>query len=453
MTVALEPLLPPIPAMLLVLVVLGGLMLGLRTLQHRRRIHPELSRKMLHVGMGFVTLTFPWLFGTAMWPVVLLGVLASASLYTLRRSSWLRERFGGVLHGVSRDSLGEIYFPVGVAGLFFLADGDTVSYIIPVLLLALGDAVAALIGVRYGSLKYETGEGQKSLEGSLAFLLVAFLSAHVPLLLATNTGRAESLLIGLILGLLLTLIEAVAWRGLDNLFIPLGAFLLLRSFLPLGVLDLLVRLGVTLALVGFAVLYRRQTTLNSGAVLGSALIAYLAWALGGWQWMVAPITLFSTYALLFPRENRDGTSRTHDISDVLRATGVGISWLFLAAAYDRPDFLLPYTVSFAAHLAIIGIIRLQERFNRNEEGLVTAVAVIKSALLMLVPYYLCAGPNSRPALVTLLVLAPVGTIVGIAGAHLSGIVPGDNPLKYRRWVLQLGVAIGSALTAKGIAPW
>ncbi|MBC8135102.1 MAG: hypothetical protein H8F28_04340 [Fibrella sp.] len=448
-----EPLLPPIPGMLLVLVVLGGLMLGLRVLRHRRDLHPELTRKLLHIGMGLVTLTFPWLFSTAVWAVVTLGVLASVSLYALRRSSALRKRFGGVLDGVSRDSLGEIYFPVAVAALFYLANGNTVTFVIPVLLLALGDAVAALIGVRYGSLKFETGEGTKSLEGSLAFLLVAFLSAHVPLLLATNTGRAESLLIGLILGLLLMLIEAVAWRGLDNLFIPLGAFLLLRSFLPLSVLDLSVRLGVTLALVAFAVLYRRQTTLNSGAVLGAALIAFLAWALGGWQWMVAPITLFSTYALFFPRENRDGSSRTHDIHDVLRATGVGIGWLFLAAANNRPDFLLPYTISFATHLAIIGVIRLQERFSSSEGRLAPAIAVIKSMVLMLLPYYFLVGHDNRPSLVTLLVLAPIGIAFGIVGARIAGVVPGDNRPKYRRWILQAGVAAGSALTMKGVIPW
>lgn len=449
----MHPLLPPIPAMLLVLVVLGGLMLGLRTLSKRRGLHPELTRKLLHIGMGLTTLTFPWLFGKAVWAVVTLGVLASVSLYALRCSSALRSRFGGVLDGVSRDSMGEIYFPIGVATLFYLSHGNTVIFVIPVLLLALGDAVAALIGVRYGSLKFETGEGQKSLEGSLAFFLVAFLSAHVPLLLGTEIGRAECLLIGLILGLLLMLIEAVAWRGLDNIFIPLGAFLLLRSFLPLSVLDLSVRLGVTLALVAFAILYRRRTTLNSGAVLGAALIAFLAWALGGWQWMVAPITLFSTYALFFPRENRDGTSRTHDIHDVLRATGVGIAWLFLAAAYDRPDFLLPYTVSFAAHLAIIGVIRLQERFHSTEGRLVPAIAVFKSTLLILLPYYLIVGTDNRPSLVALLIFAPIGIVVGIVGAHLAGIVPGDNRPKYRRWIMQVGVAAGSALTMKGIAPW
>ncbi len=445
--------LPPIPAMLLVLIVLGGLMLGLRLLRQRRYLHPELTRKLVHVGMGLVTLTFPWLFGTAAWCVVTLGIVASASLYALRNSSALRQQFGGVLDGVSRDSWGEVYFPIGVAALFYLAHGDTVVFIIPVLLLALGDAVAALIGVRYGSVQYETGEGKKSLEGSLAFFLVAFLSAHVPLLLATNTGRAESLLIGLILGLLMMLIEAVAWRGLDNLFIPLGAFLLLRSFLPLSVLDLTVRLGVTVGLVGFAVLYRRKTTLNGSAVLGAALIAFLAWALGGWQWMIAPITLFSTYALLFPRENRDGTTRMHDIHDVLRATGVGIAWLFLAAAYHRSDFLLPYTVSFAAHLAIIGVIRLQERFGGRERHFVPIIALVKSMILLLVPYYLLAGRQDRSSWITLLVLAPVGIGIGIAGARLAGVIPGTPRSQYRRWILQAGVAAGSALTMKGILPW
>ncbi len=453
------PLLPPIPAVLLVLAVFGALMMGLRALGKRQKLHPELLRKLLHVGMGAVTLTFPRLFGSDPVPVIALGVVASVGLLALRQSSLLRARFGGVLDGVSRDSLGEVYFPVGVAALFYFAHGDLVMFGIPVLLLALGDAVAALIGVRYGSLRYETGEGQKSLEGSLGFFLVAFLSTHVPLLLATGTGRAESLLIGIILGLLMMLVEAVAWNGLDNLFIPLGTLLLLRAFRPLGVSDLSVRLGVTLMLVAFAVLYRRRTTLNDSAALGAALVAFLAWTLGGWQWLPAPITLFALYAWLFPRENRDGTSRTHDIRDVLRATGVGIVWLFLAATYHRPDFLLPYTVSFAAHLAIIGVIRLRGTFRDAEGKWVIARSFLQASVAMLVPYYVISkfvgGSSESPW--TVLVLAPVGIAVGITGARFAewpddDATPARKRGSSRRWILQAGVALGSALVARGISP-
>jgi len=437
----------PLISMALVVGTLLGMMRGLRTL--KGRLHPELLRKLLHVGMGLVTLSFPWLFASD-WPVVILAVGSSAGLLLLRQSSALRSRLGGVVDGVERQSFGEVYFPIGVAVLFVLSQGDPVAYSVPLLLLALGDAVAALVGVRYGSMRYTTSEGQKSWEGSIAFFLVAFLSVHIPLLLFTETGRAESLFIGLTMGLLVMLLEAVAWRGLDNLFIPLGGFMLLRAFRRLDATTLGGFLLVALLLVAFALVWRRRTTLNDSAVLGAALIAFVAWAVGGWRWLIPPMTLFSLYALLFPRANADGTSRTHDVYDVLQATGVGMLWLFAASTLERPAYLLPYTVSFAAQLAIIGVTRYGAHF-RDAQGKGQIVAVVlKSLAVLLVPFgvleYVAAPTFPRPLLwVALLVCAPAGVFLGVVGERLGAGDRAGSRLVRRRWLRQVGVFVGSAL--------
>jgi phytol kinase len=68
-----------------------------------------------------------------------------------------------------RRSLGEVYFPAAVAVLFCLSHQTPLLFCIPILMLTLADAVAALIGVRYGRLRYQTLEGQKSAEGSITF--------------------------------------------------------------------------------------------------------------------------------------------------------------------------------------------------------------------------------------------------------------------------------------------
>ena len=57
---------------LIVPAALGGL-LGILSIYRRlARPHPELVRKLLHVGMGCVTLSFPWLFDSPT-PVVILA--------------------------------------------------------------------------------------------------------------------------------------------------------------------------------------------------------------------------------------------------------------------------------------------------------------------------------------------------------------------------------------------
>ena len=241
--------------MCLVVSIFGVLMVGLSAYRRSRSKDPELVRKLLHIGMGLVTLTFPWLFA-AIWPVLLLTVVFTLFLTSLRLSRPLQQLLGGVIDGVARQSMGEIYFPLAVGLVFLLSAGDPITFCIPMLILALADSGAALIGKRYGTLRYAAGDGEKSVEGSAAFLIVAFLSTQVPLLLFTNTGRSESMVIALTLALLVMLLEAIAWRGLDNLFIPLGAFLLLKTFLKLDATTLAAHLGIAVVLVILSVLFR-----------------------------------------------------------------------------------------------------------------------------------------------------------------------------------------------------
>ena len=272
-------MLNPWLAILLTMLTLGAMLGGLAVLQRRLDKHPELIRKLLHIGMGLVTLSFPWLFQVN-WPIILLAVGAVVVLLLVKWRGTDQSGIRNVVYGVARDSLGEIYFPIAIVILFVLSKDDPVLFAIPVLILTLADAVAALIGVRYGQIHYSTADGVKSTEGSIAFFIVTFMSAHIPLLLLTSTGRVETLLIALILGVLVMLLEALAWRGLDNLFIPLGGYLLLKVYLTMDPSDLLMRLFASIALVVFVIFWRRKTTLLDSAALAGALIGYLAWAAG-----------------------------------------------------------------------------------------------------------------------------------------------------------------------------
>jgi hypothetical protein len=104
-----------------------GLVLGLllaffamlRVFQRFASPHPEVVRKLMHVGMGLATLSFPWLFSD-LWPVLLLAGLTMPALVAIRLVRGLKSGLGTVLGGVARKSLGEFYFVLSVAGLFWL---------------------------------------------------------------------------------------------------------------------------------------------------------------------------------------------------------------------------------------------------------------------------------------------------------------------------------------------
>jgi len=352
----------------------------LRVVSARCSLHPETSRKAVHIAMGLVTLSFPWLF-RAGWPVLLLSLLAIAALAGTRLITPLRERFGGVLNGVERRSLGEIYFPVAVAALYLLAAGNRLLYVIPLLTLTLADAVAALVGVRYGRHRFCTSEGTKSAEGSLAFFMVAFLSACLPLLLLSNTGQAESLLIALVLGILVMLFEAVSVGGLDNLFIPLGCYALLRRYLTLEADELLFRLGAICLLALLVFCWRKRTTLKESGLLATALVGYMNWALGGWQWLVVSLIFFLTYTVLWPR-NGGSCHPVHTVRVVASVAAPGMLWL-LISVHTGTSLIAPFTFSYAAHSVMIGVTQLGSGRSDLAPRRCLLQAVMRSWLLFL----------------------------------------------------------------------
>ena len=375
--------------MAIVMAALGGLLGGLAYLQKHFPGHPELFRKLLHIGMGLVTLSFPWLFQEN-WPVIVLAVTAILVLLGLKWRGADSAGIHNVVHGVARDSLGEIYFPIAVAILFLLTRENTILFTIPVLILTLADAVAALIGVRYGKIHYSTAEGVKSTEGSVAFFVVTFMSVHIPLLLLTTTGRVETLLIALILGVLVMLLEALAWRGLDNLFIPLGGYLLLKVYLDMGASDLLMRLVVSIALVLFVILWRKRTTLLDSAALSGALIGYLVWAVAGWQWFLPVLLLFVTYTTLSPK-NELNSVRMHDVRAVLAVCLPGMVWLFLARSENWAELYFPFTVSFAIQLGLIGLARLRFQNPATNKASLLLRCIIIGGVIIFIPWILITG--------------------------------------------------------------
>ena len=235
--------------MLLVGACFGALIIGLRTLRDARGAEPELLRKLLHIGMGLVGLSLPWLFAAA-WPVLLLAALFALGLGICRTSVRWRRFEGGIIDGISRDSLGDLCFPIAVGILFLVSSGDPLTFCIPMLILTLADAAAALVGTRCGAHRYGRPGHEKSFEGSCAFFAVAFPSTCLLTEFLAGVGHAEALLLSLTLALLVTLVEAITWKGVDNLTVPWAAFLLLRLLCGRDLDSLAACLGVTLGVMG-----------------------------------------------------------------------------------------------------------------------------------------------------------------------------------------------------------
>ena len=130
-----------------------------------------------------------------------------------------------------------------VAFLFLASQSERLLFYVPVIVLTLADTASALVGLRYGKTRYPTPGGEKSIEGSVAFFVVGFVSTYMALALTGAKSAANSLLIAALVGLAGMVLEASAWHGLDNLLIPVGAYLVLATNLDASLGALSCRLG------------------------------------------------------------------------------------------------------------------------------------------------------------------------------------------------------------------
>lgn len=425
----------PVGAWTAIAAVFGAFLvfLGLlRAYQVRAEPSPEFVRKLFHLGGGALGLAMPWLFD-AVWPVLVLGAACVAVFATLRLVPSLAAGPGQVLSAVKRSTLGEFWFVTSFCLLFWLAAGDRLLYSVPLLLLTVADTAAALVGAEYGKLRFATHEGEKSLEGSVAFLLVAFLSVHIPVLLVEGTGRAESLLIAFTLALMVTLAEAVTWWGLDNLVIPLFAYGLLKTFLGMDLERLALHLGFLLGLAVFVRLWRDRSTLANDALVGAVLWGYVVWALSDWRWIVPPAALFVTYLAVSPRTSLD-RARVLGFPALLATVAAGQLWVLLHWASGRDVFFYAFAAALAANLGIIAFARDVHARPDADRNALLVTDTARGALLVLVPS--AAVLPGRGAM--LVQLAVGGVTAFLAVLAFAVLQPGleDYPIDDARWVRQ-----------------
>jgi phytol kinase len=330
--------------------------------------------------------------------------------------------------------------------VFWIARHHTpLLYVIPILVLTLADATGAIVGKRFGRHKF-TG-ASKSLEGSIAFVVVAFFCVFAPLEVWGGIDHVRTLLIAITLAFLVMLLEGSAWQGLDNLFIPIGGCLLLRVWLGLGVEALVARFVVTLALVAVVLVFRRRTTLEDDSLLAAAFFCYVTWALAGNRWLVAPAVAFVGFAWMSPPTPHN-SERIHDVPAVLSVWLVAIVWVALAHRDTSLSLLYPYTIVFASHVAIFGTSRRAGDFPSRGISGQALVAVLKSWLMMFMPFVAMQGMTPMDLYVSIAAILPIALAVGLFVTTQPGIR--DTPITRARWVRQAGCAAIASAAGWGI---
>jgi dolichol kinase len=196
---------------------LFGVVLAGEGIRRFKRWPSEFTRKCIHIGVGF------WGFIAFssiqnMW-IVLIPPLSFVFInflsykWTLLPSMEIEDK----------RNLGTVYYPLSICVLIILFwRGDT--RIVPVLgsmIMGLGDGFASIIGRKWGRRVYRVWRHPKTLEGSLAMLVFAWIAAASVLLLMTGLPLSAVLIRSSVLAALAASIEGASPWGLDNLTVPL----------------------------------------------------------------------------------------------------------------------------------------------------------------------------------------------------------------------------------------
>jgi phytol kinase len=205
----------------LVAVLFVGLCAGVEVLARRARfLSAELVRKLAHMSSATLAALLP--FVLSFDEIALLGVLFAGLMLFSQRSGIFT-----AIHGVSRETYGEILFPLGIAALALLCPSP-LPFAYGVLVLGLGDGLAALVGERFGRRPIPLVQTRKTLWGTGAFLAVCF-ALGVTLLAPTGVSPAYLIAAAAVMAVALTPIELFLTYGLDNLALPPVAGLLLTG--------------------------------------------------------------------------------------------------------------------------------------------------------------------------------------------------------------------------------
>lgn len=192
-------------------------------LYHKFKIHAEVTRKYVHLVTGLLTMLFPLLIGNHWY------VLALCSSFLIILISSLYLNMLPSINAVDRVTRGSILYPIVVYACYmvFYKYGELRFFYLPILILAICDPIAALVGKSWPKWSYHLFGHSKTLSGSLGFFASASALCIGIMFGVEGQPLSEVIIPSLIVSLITGCAEALTHKGYDNLTIPASALAVL----------------------------------------------------------------------------------------------------------------------------------------------------------------------------------------------------------------------------------
>ena len=203
---------------------IGLVIVGAKIFEKRGK---EASRKFIHIMLGNW-----WFIAMYYFTNVWFAAFVPLTFVIINYLSYKK----GIIKVMERDKqegLGTVYYALSLLILVIISFGifkNPALGLIPTLVMAYGDGLAAVLGKLIKSKTYKIGDSKKSLAGSLTMFIVATLLIGGYLAFSHQMVFWKSAhwpLVSVMMGFVMTCIEAVSIKGTDNITVPLTTMALL----------------------------------------------------------------------------------------------------------------------------------------------------------------------------------------------------------------------------------
>ena len=183
------------------------------------KTRPEVSRKFLHIMVGNMIFAMP--FFADPWTMVwFLTLPITVALFFLTEYSPIKIENSVTESG---HALGLFFYAAIWTILIAVFSKQLWIVALAIVPMVYGDGFAALIGQKFGKIKYTVFGGTKSLEGSLTMFVITTVMSVFVWMVFTSIGypMPEFNLVYIIaISAVATVCEALSYGGIDNLSVP-----------------------------------------------------------------------------------------------------------------------------------------------------------------------------------------------------------------------------------------
>jgi len=209
-----------------------AILLAFNEINYRRnKLSGEVTRKFAHFVSILAVIPMPYMFSSH-WYILVLALIFFGFLLFTQYNKQLNS-----IHDISRKSIGSYLLPLSIYVTFLISNllDNKFVYILPMLILAVCDPMAAILGMNVkkfnGRIKLFGHKYNKTWLGSGAFFVMSLVISIIALYYHCGLFDFKTFWLAILIASIGTLGEFFSWRGSDNLSIPISIVVILVVFL------------------------------------------------------------------------------------------------------------------------------------------------------------------------------------------------------------------------------